>query len=476
MSKDILFKSTIVLVLSGIVAKVIGAVYRIPLTWILGTEGLGIYQLVFPLFALLLVLSSTGAPTAISTMVSERVSKGEFESAKQVFKVSTKALFAFSVILSVLLCLLSFPISSLQGNSHAFICYIFIAAAIPFVALLSGFRGFFQGMLNMLPTALSQIIEQLSKLVLGLLFSFLFIKSGVLFGALGAILGVVLSEICAVLFMVFYWMSYKKKEHNWQNYSQNITIETNKQIFKQFIKNAVPIVACSLVLPLLLVADSLVVVPFLGVSGIMNTEATQMWGIYSGVVNSLINLPVALTLGVAVSVAPSLRKNLNSKEQVLSNITDSFSICFNLVLPCSVVLGVLAGSIIPFLYGEGMELAINLLRINSIFVVFIAFVQTQNAVLQGINKLFVPLVNMIIAGVCKILLLLLCLVPSVNIFGVLVSNVAFYVIMFVLNSVYLRKKIGFVVDFKRFVPCLISSIVLGLFIFVGTLAFQKLNI
>ena len=201
MKTQTLTTGVVVLIAGGLIAKLLGAVYRIPLTWVLGTEGLGIYQLVYPVFSLLLVLSSTGAPTAISTMIAERVGKKQYDSINKIFKLSLASLLILGIVSGVGLSLFSFLIASLQGNPDAKWCYVCISLAIPLVSVLSAYRGYFQGLLNMVPTAISQIVEQAGQLLFGLLLAVLFSPVGVQFATLGAIAGVVLSEVFAVLFM-----------------------------------------------------------------------------------------------------------------------------------------------------------------------------------------------------------------------------------------------------------------------------------
>lgn len=482
MTQNVLLKSVSILFIASIIAKIVGAIYRIPLTWILGAEGLGIYQLVFPIFSLLLVLSSTGAPTVLSTMVSSRVGKGEIKNAQLVFKQGLKILVLLGFVAGLLLCCFSFLISNIQGNKDAFVCYIILAFAIPLVSVLSAYRGYFQGLMNMVPTALSQIVEQFSKLIFGLLLSLAFVKNGALFGAVGAILGVVLSEVFAVLFVVVYKKIKDKRQFCVSNCSQNYILETKKFINQQFFLNAIPIVLCSLVLPIMQVVDSVLIIPLLNFAGFSALEGTKMWGVASGVVNSLINLPVVLSLGVAVSIAPALRTKLISKQQTNEKISSAFKMALNISLPMSVLLFVLAELVVCFLYqqsslgAEMINLATKLLLLNAPFVVLISFVQTQNAVLQGLGKLKIPLLNMLVAGVVKFGLLFLCANNQINIFGLIISNTSFYAVTFLLNYIYIRKHFGFGFKIKEGMPCLISSLICGVILFLGTLAWVGMNL
>lgn len=479
MNKHSLIKGALILMLAGVLAKALGAVYRIPLTYIITPEGLGFYQLVYPVFALLLVLSSTGAPTAISTIVSSFINKGQYANAKKVFKISLVILLVLGIVAGLGLCLFSGQLAFIQGNVQIAKLYVCISVAIPLVSILSAFRGYFLGLLNMTPTAVSQIIEQFFKLVLGLLLSWALLKFGIDYATLGAVLGVVLSEFLAVVYMLFYYNKHKIKSINAQE-----KVLPTRHLCGLFIKRASPIILCSFVLPLLQMLDSLLVIKLLGVAGIDSTQATIMWGLYSGVVNSLINLPVALSLSVAVAVAPNVSGE-DKKTEVANNINTAHTMALNIVLPCAVVLGVLGSNIISFLYQHSfvsgqinqLELASQLLVINAPFILFIAFVQIQNSVLQGLKHSNFALFSMLLAGAVKVgVLCLLTQNPDVNIFGVVIANISFYIVAFFINLVFLLTKIKWRFNYKKGLPCLFSSIIMGIYLYVGTYAFSGLSV
>lgn len=482
MSEKLLLKGVAVLFFATIVAKIIGAVYRIPLTWVLGAQGLGVYQLVFPVFSLLLVLSSTGAPTAISTMVAERLKAGEIINAKKVFSVSAKTLFVFGLVAGGLLLALSGGLCAIQSQTDAWVCYAAISFALPLVAILSAHRGFHQGAMNMLPTALSQIIEQACKLIFGLLFAYLFSKQGAVWGAFGAVLGVVISEVVAVLFIIIYSKIKLKSILEKQTCSQNYQIESSKHILKQFIKSFLPIVGCSFVLPVLQVADSVLIVPTLGIAGFNVQNATSMWGISSGVVNSLVNLPVVLTTSVAISIAPTLRMVSKNSSQVAKNINYANRLTFNTAFPFCVVFVCLSYFILNFLYGKGgltydeLNLANHLLILNSLFILPMCFVQVSNSILQGLNCLKVPLINMLIAAIVKIFLMWLCAVGSINIFGLSISNIAFYLIVLVLNWFYLSKHFAWRPQFRALKNMFVSTCLMAFFLVLGVFALNPLSV
>ena len=312
-------------------------------------------------------------PTAISKMTAKRMQNFDIEGAHKVLRVSLWTLGAVGVFFSILLSLGASALANLQGNALSTLGYLGIAPSILLVSILSAFRGYFQGCSNMYPTALSQIIEQGIKLLFGLLFAYLLIDYGIEYGTLGAMLGVTLSELIAVIVLCIIYFVDKKKA---QNYSQKglhstvCNIENNSAIFKELVKTAFPIVMASITLPLLVMVDSLLVVNLLGVAGFSGEEATKLWGIDSGVVNSLINMPIALSLAVAISIVPIVA-NMKQGAQANERIQQASALVVLFCLPIVIAFVVMPNFLMQFLYSDSLggpqltSLASNLLICSS---------------------------------------------------------------------------------------------------------------
>ena len=480
-----------VLFVGGAIAKILGAVYRIPLTWILGAEGLGIYQLVFPVFSLLIVLASSGMPTSISKMTATRLARHNYAGVRVVFCVSIVTMLIIGVVVSALVLGLASVIAKIQGNALGTLGYVGIAPAILFVCLLSVFRGYFQGHSNMIPTALSQIVEQAGKLIFGLLFAYLLAGYGIEYGAFGAILGVTLSEIIAVVVL---YIIYLKNRQPAPNYSQNglrstlhstaIAGVTSAQTengdnlqnknsfrssFRELIRTSTPIVLSSVTLPLLVMLDSFFVVNLLNQAGFGATTATILWGIDSGAVNSLINMPIALCLAVAVSVVPAVAA-LNDRAEINAKINKALNLTFAFCLPVIAVFLVLPNILTEILYQsslggvEYIQIASNLLLLGTPTILAGSVLQVQNSALQALGKGNITMYNMLVSGAVKIgLTLLLVPMPSVNIYGIALSSLAFYIVAVVLNAIYLRKKFSFRFSIKTILPSIAGASLLLLF-------------
>ncbi|MBR4270558.1 MAG: polysaccharide biosynthesis protein [Clostridia bacterium] len=446
-----------VLLASSIVAKILGAIFRVPLTWVLGIDGLGLYQLIYPVFALLIVLSSSGMPTAISKMVASRIKNNDYIGARQVLKVSLAFFGSVSLLFSVGVFFLSEKIASYQGNELCLLGYRAIAPAIFVVSFLSCLRGYFQGRANMVPTALSFILEQGGKLFFGLLLAYLLLPRGVEYATSGALLGVTLSEIVAAGVL---WIIYLKTNKRATNEG---TKKPVKAVIGELIVVAFPIVLSSITLPLLAFVDSFLVVNLLQ-NAFPVDVSTQMWGVCSGVVTSLVNMPIALTLSVSVSLVPAL---VSGGEEERSKLLEKgFDLILLITLPIMIAFIILSSEILSTLYGGGFissgisSIATSMLVFCAPLVVLGSWFQTQISSMQSLDRGKAVLISLLVAGLIKIILtVILVRVTALNIWGFVIANFVFYAVAVAINSVLLKDvfRLG---EFVRGIKCNVAACLL----------------
>jgi stage V sporulation protein B len=459
----------------SIVAKIIGVFYRIPLTNILGAEGVGIYQLAFPLFAMLLTLSSGGLPVAISRVVAGKIAAGDRLAAKKVLHVALVSLCIVAGLASMLIVLLSGPIARAQGNEMAHIAYLGLAPSIVFVAALSAYRGYFQGMQNMLPSSLSQLAEQVVKLFLGLGLAIVMLPLGLQYAVLGAVIGVSVSE--GVAFVVMYTMYVLQEKQRvmplfdmstaadtvevaldidmaelaLQSDSHATSDNSVRSILKAIYKVAMPVTIGALILPLTQIFDSMVVINFLTQIGITSAQATAQYGIVNGPVASLINMPILLTMALAVAILPKVaayktRQCIQEGDiGVQQAVTDGLYYAMALVLPAAAGLMLYSQDIMCILYGSlsasQRALGADILRLSAIIVVYVSILQITTAVLQGLDKAHTPAIILGIAAVVKISTTLV-LLPIIGIYGVAIATVLFYIIATTISVLAVRRHIA----------------------------------
>ncbi len=486
MSKKSFVKGAGILAISGLIVKVIGAIFRIPLMNIIGSEGVGLYQMAYPIYAFLLVASTSGLPVAISKMVSEELATGNHYGGYKIFRISRRLLFLLGTITSIILLVSSGLISNIQGNPKSIYPLMAISPALFFVSIMSAYRGYFQGMHIMHPTALSQIVEQLGKLIMGLTLAALWLPKGPEFAAAGAIVGVTLSEVAALVLLLGIF----RRERSTILRNARLTYRTHHQtssrdIIYRLIEIAVPVTIGASIMPLVNMSDQVIVVnrlapiipkianvpyslesfiEFAKEKGLqiplgltlenmattmpevyveyINMLATKLYGILTGAVNTLINFPAVLTIALAMSLVPAISEShvLRDIKGVGSKVVLGIRLTLLVGVPAAVGLGVLAQPILGALYKNFQEweyiYGTRLLMTMSIGVIFLTLVQSLTAMLQGIGRIGIPVRNLLIGALFKVVITYTLVGnPEWNIQGAAIGTVVCYAVAAILNFI-----------------------------------------
>ena len=434
-------KGAIILVIFNLIAKVIGALYRIPLANMLGPVGIGKYQLVFPLYSLLLSISVSGIPVAISKIVAEYNSKKQYGDIKKLLKLAKLYLVVISVVVVSVIVIAARFIAKIQGNPEIYLCYYAIAPAVLFVGLLSVYRGYFQGNLNMLPTALSNIVEQIAKILFSLTLAKIFVQKGIVWGVFGALVGISISELIALIFLTIYYFFAKNRSQ------ENRSILAAKTISKQLVFTALPITLGGIASPLTAIIDSLLVVNLLMFTGYTSNNATALLGLQSGIVDPIINIPIVLAVSISASLLPNLSKVYVEKNQleVKSLIEKSLQLTLSVSLVCAICFVIFGKQILQFLYGyslssEQLILSTKLLFLGGINLIFLSLLQVSSGILQGMGRQVFTMKSIIVGSVIKIVLTcVLVAFPQINILGAMISGGLSYFVVFMINYYQIRK-------------------------------------
>lgn len=469
-------KGAIILIVFNLIGKVIGAVYRIPLANLLGLQGMGEYQLIFPFYSFLLSVSTSGIPVAMSKLVSEYNSQGRFKDSHRLLRSALLYLIVISGICLALVVVLAKYIARLQGNFNIYICYYGIAPAIVFVGVLSVLRGYFQGNLNMIPTAISGVIEQVGKLVFGLYFAKKLLPFGVSFGVLGAIVGISASELIAMLVLFVYYLFSRKKHKGNQTAQYGY-----RYLSKQLLSVALPITFGGLAYPIVSIIDSVLVVNLLMKIGLSSANATSLFGLQFGVVDPIINIPIIIAVAISASVLPnisaaSVKKN---EMEVKHLIEKSFQITLCVTLACAVCFVVFGKQILSFLYYktlsfEELKVATILLFLGCINLIFLSLVQISAGALQGLGGQKNTAKSIVVGAVIKIVLTVVLVgYPKINIYGVMLSGGVSYFTVFSMNYTEIKKRttarisnVYLGVAVQECLVCLVafaSNIIVGIF-------------
>ncbi len=424
-------RGAVALTVGGLIAKCIGALYRIPLANLLGGYGMGLYQMAYPLFLVLLTFSSTGIPSAFSRIIARETARGEENG--QTVKTAL-ALFALLGAAGTVIMLLLAPLmSALQGDGALLRAYAMLAPSVFFVALLAVFRGYFQGKGRMAPTAVSEVIEQLVKAGAGLFFAYRY-RSTPDLAAAYALLAVTASEFFALVAMA---IRYRRDTH-----VRKLRVRTPSGT--EILSLALPVMAAASVLPFSQTADSVLVVRLLSA---YEPNAVAHYGYLSGGAASLVGLAATLCYGLAAASVPAVSAACaegNFREAASRSLT-ALAYTLLLAVPCALGLFFLAKTAVALLFPSlppaDAALLVRLVRASAVSAVFLSCVETLAACLTGMGRAKYAAWSMLIAVCVKFVLeYFLVSDPRFGILGAAIASDACYLIAFFLDLRYTLRK------------------------------------
>ena len=480
-SKNYLVQGSI-LAVASIIAKIIGMIYRFPLTNTLGNEGNSYYSTANEVYNIVLMLSSFSLPLAVSKLVSERIHKGEYKNAHRVFLCAMR----FALIAGGALALLTYVFAGVITKyvlsiELAVYALRVLAPAIFVFAIVGVFRGFFQGYSNMTPTAVSQVIEQIVNAIFTVVCANIMYSYGVslaqengnellgpAWGAAGGTFGTVVSITVAMLFMMFVYTVQKPTLKRQMRRDVTTHLESERAIYRTMILTIIPIVLSTLIYNISNVADQGVFNKVLLSQGYTEKQYTSIWGIYSGQFRVLMNVPLSLASCLAPSVVPSLTAAMarGDRGDARRKIRTSVRFTMIITIPCAVGMAALAKPILTMLYPSletGRPLAVGIMQAGALLIILYAFSTLTTGILQGLGKLQTPLINNAAALVIHFILLYVMLTAgNLNIYAVVWSNICFALIVSVLNAIAIARFLHYRQEWKRtFLIPVIVSIIMG---------------
>ena len=354
-SDNSFLKGTLILTVSSIVVKVIGALNWILLSRVLGGEGIGLYQMGFPIYLMAITVSSAGIPVAISIVTAEKVAKNDFKGAERVFHVTLRLLFVTGLVFSLALFFGAQKLIDWQfiRDARAYYSIIALAPAVFFVTFLASFRGYLQGWQIMTPTACSEITEQLVRVVTMLFFASYFLPKGLAAAAGGASMGAGAGAFCALLVLMFFYQRLKKDMKAKQSLQNMDAVpETSSSIISRLLKLALPVSLTSLMLPIVANLDLLIVPQRLEVAGFDVRHATELFGYLTGMAVPLVNLSTIFTAALAISLVPAISeaRALGLQESIRHKTGVAFRVAMIVTFPCFMGLFFLAEKVAGLIY------------------------------------------------------------------------------------------------------------------------------
>lgn len=460
-----------ILALAGIVTKIIGFIYRIPMANMLGEQGNGIYSVSFGIYNVALTLSSYSLPLAVSKLVSSRLAKNETKNAYVLFRRALlfaviAGLCAFSVLFFGAEWLEA--LYSRAGLAHP----LRVLAPTAFVvALLGVFRGYFQGHSNMVPTAASQVVEQIVNAAVSILATFLFMRAWAgaedisARGAAGATMGTLAGALGALIMLTLFFVSRLKSIKSGIS-ADTSPVEKRSMTFADIVTTMIPIILSQSIYQIGFTVDDLIYGNVMADKGIEDAVVSSVQGVFNTQYTQLINLPIAIATALAASALPSIvnlftqdkHEEKNAKIRGVIKLTAAISI------PSAVGLAVLARPIITLLFPslvDYREVAISLLQYGSVACVFYSVATMTTSVLQGNNRMRIPVVNSFISFVLHVIIVYpLLRFTDLSVYVLLIGDVTFPLVITLLNLLSLKVKTGYSQEIKRtfLLPAVISAV------------------
>ena len=470
-----------ILAAASIIAKVIGLVYRVPLTNILGDSGNSYYSTVNEIYTIILMISSFSLPLAVSRMMSERINKGEYRNANKVFICAMR----FAVAAGAVMALITFVFAGLftkyvMNFELAKYGLRVIAPAILIFAITGTFRGFFQGFGTMVPTATSQVIEQIVNAILsitcaGLMFSYgsALVKNGAneleapAWGAAGGTFGTVGSVTVAMLFMMAVYVINRPSFDRMVKNDVSEKRESSAQIYRILILTILPIVLSTLIYNISTVLDQGVFNAILKGQGYTEKQYSIIWGIYTGKFRVLMNVVLSLASSIGPAIVPSLTAAVSTRNRKDALMKVDTSIRFTMLfsIPCAFGLAALGGPIVTMLFHpeSGIPLTSGIMQAGALMVILYALSTLTTSILQGMGLLKEPMIHCAIALAAHIVVLVILLREfNLNIYAVIYSNIFFAIIVCVLNAFSISRAIHYRQElYKTFLIPTVSSAIMA---------------
>ncbi|MBR2309960.1 MAG: polysaccharide biosynthesis protein [Oscillospiraceae bacterium] len=430
------------LAIATAVVKVIGALYKIPLKMIIGDQGYGYFTTAYDIYAVLLMISTAGLPVAMSRMISQASALGHYNRVRRIYKAAQGIFLGLGILSTVLMMGFATQLAGWLEQPNAKYAILFLGPCAFLMGIISTYRGFFQGQGDMRPTSVSQVLEAVFKLVVGLgaAFAIVYYTKSVPLAAGGAILGVTVS--CAI--SVFYLLGKFRPAYRELPQTREEQISYGAAI-KGLLAIAVPITVGSAGLQLLTVVEQkLYMSQLLGPVGMSQDAADTVKGIYSMSL-TIFNMPCAFIIPITVSIIPAITSQLTLKNDAGVKATEESAarITGLLSLPCSVGLCLLARPVMALLggyAGEKLDLATNLMATLGVCIFLYAIIQYTNALLQSHGYAHIPVINMLLAGGAKLVVVYILVGnPSLGILGAPLGAVLGYAAIGAMNLIAISK-------------------------------------
>lgn len=486
----------LVLLLSNILVKILGMIFKIPLQRLIGDEGMGYFNVAYNIYSCLYLLSSAGLPSAVCVTVSNFNASGRSHLTERYFKLTLFAFLFFGSALSTLALLFSKQLSIAVGTPLAHYCIAFISPSIAALCIVSAIRGYFQGYGIMRVTAISQLLEAFGRTAFGVMLSLSALNAGysVHICAAFAILGVTLGSYLSLIYCIVAKTFIKPTK---EPCDFEIRVR-NTDLIRQTLKLALPITLSSLIMSAANLIDTSMATRHLTLLGYSQKQAASIFGNYSTLAISMFNLPSVLIYPICYAAVPVISSSYAQRhcQKLKSSIKSIYKLISFIAIPCSLGLCVLSKPILSLIFSpDSAQTAYKMLSYLAPAVFFYAIVAVTDSVFQATGNEKIPIVTMLIGAVAKLVSCpILMTNKDIERYGIPISTCICYFITMLLNIVLAAKRLNVLPDLKNtilkpllcsaicvfaayitnsFTECILAAIAVGVIIYVLSLVLFK---
>ena len=456
-----------ILAIASIISRVIGLLYRIPLKSIIGDIGNDYYGTAMEIYSILLLISSYSLPVSVSKLVSTRMAKGQRKNAYRIFKGALLFALVSGSIASLLVYFGADFITTYVVNTPLSIFALkTMAPTLLIVAVLGVVRGFYQGMGTMMPSALSQLLEQIANAIASVTFAYMLYQYGIkigavlgnpstyaeAYGASGGTIGTGVGAMVALVTVLVIFLLFRSKLNLMLEKDKGKHLESYGRIFSILILTILPVLLSTTIYNITSFLDTSVFKQIAAAQGYKANDYSTMWGIYVGEYKVMVNVPIAIASSVATSSVPSLSTAFAAKDipQVKRKVAYSIRFIMIIAIPCAVGMGVLASPILQLLFQDSRKMPELMMQIGAVSIIFYSLSTLSNGILQGINRMNIPVKNALITLILHMgVLVVLMYGLDLNIYAVVWANTFFSFFMCILNGMAIRKYLRYKQEILR---------------------------
>lgn len=456
---------------AGILSRVIGLLYRSPLFQIIGDEGNGYYGTAYAIYSMILMIATYSIPTAVSKIISGKLALGEYRNARRVFKCA----FVYVVSAGLLAGILTFAFAPVlvKEQPNAVLSLQILAPTIFLSGFLAIYRGYLQAYKTMIPTSISQIIEQIANAVVSVLAAYLISRpfaagtsEHAKYGAAGSAMGTGAGVLCGIIYILIAYAGRRKEIMETVESDTSSDVESYGKLFRQIVMIVTPIIIAAFVYNITTTVDMKIFYNVLNSKNVDRVESANLYGIFSGQYMVLINLPVSIASAVGTTLIPNISGAFTKGDKLETNhvYNQSMSITMMVTIPCAVGIGVLSEPIITLLFRGADPLVFKALTAGCISVVFYSLSTLTNSILQGIGKVMEPVKNATLALLIHLIFLAAILkFTDAKLFGLVAATILYSLLACIFNHISVSKYMSTKLDVKKiYLAPAVASIFMGI--------------